>query len=87
MIVLQTRGIGEILFPTDPLPETNRKRDGGYPFTVTVPKTLSFTVCSLATCSLYDQQLTRWAAGIWPGAWVLGQQVFIDGRSGGHVDV
>ena len=23
-----------MLFPTDPLPETNRKRDGGYPFTV-----------------------------------------------------
>ena len=34
MNVLQTRGIGEILFPTDPLPETNRKRDGGYPSTV-----------------------------------------------------
>ena len=62
-------------------------RSGGGNVDVTAPKTLSFTVCSLATCSLYDQQLTRWAAGIWPGAWVLGQQVLIDGRSGGHVDV
>ena len=26
------KGVGEILFPTDPLPETNRKREAGKPF-------------------------------------------------------
>ena len=31
-----------MLFPTDPLPETNRKRDGGYPFTVVANSQLRF---------------------------------------------